>query len=159
MAWLDTTVPLLRAILQDISLNPEYSEGRLSEVLIAAAHIVLSEIDFDYTYIVDLVTRKITPDPVSNSDISFINMVCFKAALFILNSELKTAAVNSVVIKDASSVIDIKGQFAAQKTRYNLMLDEYNKVKMAIKMGDLNAGISILTPVSLQNIGSTYIWG
>lgn len=158
MTWIDTAIPLLRAIIQDVSTSPDYSTSRLIEVLYAAAYIVLSEIDFNYDYVINLVNRTITPDPSTNQDVAFINMTCYKAALFILNSELKTAAINGIMIKDGPSVIDTRQFFVSQKTRYDLMLKEYDKVKMAIKMGDLNAGVAIMTPFSLVN-NPTYIWG
>jgi hypothetical protein len=158
MTWIDTAIPLLRAIIQDVSTSPDYSTSRLIEVLYAAAHIVLSEIDFNYDYVINLVNRTITPDPSTNQDAAFINMTCYKAALFMLSSELKTAAINGIMIKDGPSVIDTRQFFVSQKTRYDLMLKEYDKVKMAIKLGDLNAGIAILSPFSKDN-SPTYIWG
>ena len=156
--WQDVTVSLIRSILQDVSTTPDYDDGRLEDVILAAAHIVQSEIDFNYTYTINLVSGTITPDPVDNNDVAFINMTCYKAALFILNSELKTAAINGIMIKDGPSVIDTRQFFVSQKTRYDLMIKEYDKVKMAIKMGDLNAGVAIMTPFSLVN-NPTYIWG
>jgi len=158
MTWIDTAIPLLRAIIQDVSNTPDYTTSRLIEVLFASAHVVLSEIDFNYDYLVNLVNRTVTPDPGTNQDVAFINMVCYKAALFVMNSELKTSATQGVMIKDASSVIDVRANYTNQKSRYDLMLKEYDKVKMAIKMGDLNAGVAITTPFT-QNNTPTYIWG
>lgn len=157
MTWIDTAIPLLRSILQDVSNTPDYSTSQLTDVLFSAAYLVQSEIDFNYTYVIDIVLRTLTPDPVTNDDKSFVSMTVYKAALFILNSELKTAATQSVSIKDGPSTIDVKGRFKEQKNRYDLMLQEYDKVKLAIKMGDLHAGQSILTPYTVDN-GPTYIW-
>lgn len=154
--WQDVIVQLVRLILQDVGTSPTYDDGRLEDVAIGAAHLVLSEITFNYTYSINLVAGTITPDPVDNSDTSFINMVSYKAALMILNSELKTAASKGLLVKDGPSILDTRQFFTSQKSRYELMLKEYDKVKLAIKMGDLNAGVAILSPYTTND--PTYIW-
>jgi len=155
--WQGVIVTLLRNVLQDISTTPDYDDGRLEDVIVAAAHLVLSEIDFAYTYVINLVSNTIVPDPIDNNDVSFINMVTYKSALMILNSELKTSASQGIIVKDASSVIDVRGNFINQKQRYDLMSKEYDRVKMAIKMGDLNSGLAVLGAYTKEDI-PTYIW-
>lgn len=154
--WQDVIIQLTRLILQDVSTTPDYDDGRLEDVAIGAAHLVLSEISFNYSYSINIVAGTITPDPVDNNDISFINMVAYKSALMVLNSELKTSASKGLLVKDGPSIVDTRQFFTAQKSRYELMAKEYDKVKLQIKMGDLNAGIAILGAYTTTN--PPYIW-
>ena len=155
--WIDTTLPLLRTIIQDISVSPDYSNSRLIDVLFSASHLLLSEVSFNFDYTVNIITRTIDPDPATSLDTSFLNMVVYRAALLILGSELKTGASQNVFIKDGPSMIDNRSFFNAQKQRYDLMSKEYDKIKLQIKLGDLNAGTAILGPYSNTNV-PTYIW-
>lgn len=155
--WQDVIIQLLRTVIQDVGITPTYDDGRLEEVILGAAHLVQSEITFAYVYTVNLISGTISPDPVTKDDISFINMVAYKSALLILNSELKTSAGQGVMIKDGPSTIDTRQFFISQKQRYDLMLKEYDKVKMQIKLGDLSAGLAILSPYTREN-HATYMW-
>ena len=154
--WIDTALPLLRTIIQDVSNTPDYGDSRLIDVLFSASHLLLSEVSFNFSYTVDIIARTIDPDPATSLDTSFLNMVVYKAALLILSSELKTGASQGVIVRDGPSTVDLRSTFASQKERYKLMLDEYNRVKMQIKLGDLNSGIGILGPYTAN--APTYIW-
>lgn len=77
--WQDTAIPILRTLLNDAACGEAtYSESRLEELCIAAAHFNVQELPFETTYTVSIPNASITPDP--ESDVTFINFMVLRAA-------------------------------------------------------------------------------
>jgi len=92
MAWQDDMLTILRVLINDTDCgSPEYSDDRLFNVLIVAAHYVVDEISFDNDYTVDISARTISPTP----DASFINLVVLKAACIIDKGNMRLAAMSA----------------------------------------------------------------
>jgi hypothetical protein len=146
MAWQDDMVTMLRVIIDDNGNNQEYSNSRLEEVIVVAATMTKKEIDFDNDYIISVSNVTISPDPVTNSDDAFVNIVTLKSACLLANSEYKTEAGRAITVRDGSSAIDNKGVAAAKKVWRDSICEDYSKAEREYRIGNSQAGKSIIGP-------------
>ena len=108
MHWQNHTLKMVRYLINDVdSENYKYSDERIKSTVAVASQLVVLELDFKFSYEVDLVEETITPNPIY--DTPFINLVVLKTACIIIGGEVKTEAANSISIKDGPSAIDLRG--------------------------------------------------
>lgn len=125
MNWKNHASVMVRHLINDVDeTSYKYSQSRLETTLIVAAHLVVQEIDFADTYIVNVVEESIIPDPTTNSQ--FMNLLVLKTACIILGSEVKVESANSISIKDGPSAIDLRGVSATLLTLYKDLCDKYD---------------------------------
>jgi hypothetical protein len=115
MAWQAQMTTMLRALLDDAA-GPQarYTDDRLLHLLVAAAFQVITELDFDQDFEVDLDAFEIDPDPLDadTRDDSFVSLVVLKAACLVDRSEARTAARRSIAVRDGSSAVDTRGSMS-----------------------------------------------
>ena len=85
---------MLRVLIDD---NPQsgtyvYRDSRLQEILVVAAMYVTQEIKFKTNYDVDVICSTITPDPYTEKDTLFLNMVVLKAACIMDHGQMRQKA-------------------------------------------------------------------
>jgi len=149
MAWQTEMVRILRYIVNDLdSSNYSFSDSRLEETILVATQLVLTEIDFDKTYTVDVDALALDPDPTASSDKDdpFISLVSLKAACVILGSEVRTNSLNAVMVKDGSSAIDMKGVTGGLMALYKDLCEKYDQAVLQYKAGNSVVGHAILSP-------------
>ena len=146
MAWQDDMVTMLRVIIDDNGSNPEYSNSRLEEVIVVAATMTKKDVDFDNDYTISVSGVTISPDPVTETDHAFINLVTLKSACLLANSEYKTEASRAITVRDGSSAIDTKGVAAAKKSWRDSICEDYSKAEREYRIGNSQAGKSIIGP-------------
>ena len=95
MAWQDETVPILRALINDLAETPTYSDGRLERMLIVAAHLLSSEVFYSTDYTVSISSCTISPDPTVADDTAYINFMVMKAACLMDLSTFRTEALRA----------------------------------------------------------------
>lgn len=156
-SWQDEATPLLRTLIGDFD-GTLYSASRLETILIHAAHFVNSRVNFDYSYVVTVATRTISPDPTTNTDKDFINLMAIKAACLVLASEVKTAAAQSFRISDGPSSIDTSGAYKAKKEFYDKMCQDFDLAIFHYQAGNSKAGQAVLTPYTqlVSDSGQTF---
>mgnify|MGYP006412278733 CR=1 FL=1 len=160
MAWQNEMVRIVRHLINDLdSSNYTFTDDRLEESILVAAQLLLKEVDFDNTYTVDTDSLNMSPDPttLATKDDAFINLTCLKATCIILGSEVRTNALNAIVVKDGPSSIDMRGISAGFHVLYKDMCAKYEHYIMQWKAGNSIAGQAILSPYSpaSDNIGRT----
>src|SRR3990167_2800319 len=101
MAWQDVTTNIVRGLIGDIDTPQTYTDGRLLYIELNSAHLLLNEVSFNSDYTVDVQASSISPDPLT--DTTFINLLALRSAVLISNSEYKTAAKQSFIVKDGPS--------------------------------------------------------
>jgi hypothetical protein len=151
MAWQTEMVRILRYIVNDLdSSSYSFSDTRLEETILVATQLVLTEIDFDQTYTVDVDALSLDPDPttLSDKDDAFISLVSLKAACVILGSEVRTNSLNAVSVKDGASSIDMKGVAAGLMALYKDLCGKYDQAVLQYKAGNSVVGHAILSPYS-----------
>ena len=144
MAWQTEMVRILRHIVNDLdSSSYSFSDSRLEETILVAAQLVLTEIDFDKTYTVDVDALSLDPDPTTSP---FITLISLKAACVIVGSEVRTHSINSVSVRDGSSAIDMKGVAAGFMLLYKDICEKYDHAVLQYKAGNSVVGHAILSP-------------
>ena len=149
MAWQTEMVRILRHIVNDLdSSSYSFSDSRLEETILVAAQLVLTEIDFDKTYTVDVDALSLDPDPTASPDKDnpFITLISLKAACVIIGSEVRTHSINAVSVRDGSSAIDMKGVAAGFMLLYKDICEKYDHAVLQYKAGNSVVGHAILSP-------------
>jgi len=95
--WQNTSLIMLRTLLNDAGCDAvRYTPQRLDDLLITAAYIVPMEVNFRNTYVVDVETRTITPDPLyptkQDDGDELVNFLVLKAACIADEGNFRTAA-------------------------------------------------------------------
>lgn len=152
MTWQNEMVRIVRYLINDID-GTTYSDSRLEETLLVAAQLQYASIDFPNTYTIDVDSLILTPDPTSTTkDDWFINIVCVKAACIIVDSEAKTLAAQSYLIKDGPSTIDTRAAYQATKQLAKGLCDKLAYMIMDYKAGSSPAGHAVLTPYTQERL-------
>jgi hypothetical protein len=157
MSWQGEMTTIVRTLIDDIdSTNYTYSNKRLETTVLVAAQIVLTEVDFENTYTVDVEQCYLNPDPTdpttglatANKDDAFINIVSLKTACLIMGSELKTQALNAVKVVDGPSSIDFTAVASNIRYLYDYACKNYEEYKFNYAAGNNAVGKAILSPYS-----------
>jgi hypothetical protein len=158
MAWHDDAIIILRVLINDFDLTDvTYEDAKLKQILVVAAHFVNKEVELEYTYTIDVEQQTISPAPTE--DQAFLNLMCLKAACFILAAETKVLASQSIRVEDASAVIEVKDAYKASKELYDKCCEDYAKAKVDYTAGNLNAVKAILTPTTVHYNPTGLIFG
>jgi hypothetical protein len=152
MHWQTHTLKMVRYLINDVDeANYKYSDERVNSTVAVASQLVVLELDFKFSYIVDLDEETITPDPLY--DTPFINLVVLKAACIIIGGEVKTEAANAISIKDGPSAIDLRGVSSTLLALYKDLSTKYDSLAQNYGFSG-SSGQAILGPYSP---GSDYI--
>lgn len=144
--WTSDIIQLLRALIDDLDAIT-YTNARLTDIIVVAAHFVAKEINFDYTYTVNIASQTLDPSP----DDDFKNFVALKSAGIILNAESRTLAKQAFRVKDGPSEIDTGRVYVYIKGLADTMDENYALAKIAYQAGNLRAFRAILTPYTVPS--------
>ena len=150
--WEVECTEILRVLISDLSDSPTYTDERIERVLMAAALQLINEVSFPTTYTIDILELTISPDPsaATTRDNAFINLLCLKAAVILLNSEARIYSMNSLKITDGPSSIDTTARYSFVKDAAKVLDNQYQQTKVLHQSGQ--AGAAILTPYTNPNI-------
>lgn len=150
MSWKNDMVTILRVIISDLdSDNYTYTDSRLEQIIVVAAHYVKNEINFSTNYTIGIGTPSISPDPTTNNDEVFVNLVLLRAACLTDWSTYRTEALrNGLEAKLGPAELKVKGdRLDGFKT---LITDgpcaAYQQLKMQYEFGDMVAVRAVLSP-------------
>ena len=148
MAWQTEMTSLLRYVINDTDTSKqEFTDDRLQNLLVSAAHLTLGVVDFPRDYSIDIPASGITPDPTSGTrDNSFVNLVVLRAACLLANGEYRSASNKGITIKDGPSSVDARGLIAAKKDIMQTSCEKYEKAEFEYRLGNSNAGEAIIGP-------------
>ena len=117
MAWQDETIITTRVLVNDLNTPYEFSDDRITQILVVAGKYVQFDVNLDYIYNIDVVNQTITPDPTVSNDSIFISLICLKAACIIDQSTYRTkAALEGIRTALGPAQLSITGQSAAWRT-------------------------------------------
>jgi len=158
MSWQGEMITIVRHLVDDVDqTNYTYSDERLETTILVAAQIVVLELTFENTYVIDVEQCTLTPDPTdpttslatANKDDGFINLVSLKAACIILGSEFKANGLKAVRVSDGPSSVDMTAIAGNLKFLYENACKKYEEYKMNFVAGNINGGgQAILSPYS-----------
>ena len=160
MAWTTDLVLFVRTLIGDLD-SSKYADSRLEQIIAVAAYKVYDQADFNYTYVVDIATKEITPDPVDNKDTDFTVLTAYQAACIILGSEVKTESANSLSLRDGPSAIDLRGVSTALNSLYQDLSTKFEELMHTYKTTNSIHGQAVLGPYSpgSAGIGNSYGYG
>jgi hypothetical protein len=164
MAWQEELTIIVRSLINDWcsqNSNPEYSDGRIQQLITVAAKYVVKDVNLITTYNIDVVNIDITPDPTSTEkrDEDFISFVALKAACMLDQSTFRTKAVmEGIKTSLGSANISIGGNLAGYKT----ILDAgpcslYDALVLRYNIGDATAVRAVLSPFVGNNFDPRYL--
>ncbi len=152
MHWQDYTNLMVRTLINDLDeTNYKYTDSRIDSTIAVAAQLVILEIDFKNTYVVDVIQETIEPDPADDNQ--FINLLVYRAAIIIVGGEVKIEASNAIAIKDGPSAIDLRSVSSTLLALYRDLSNKYDSIVQDYGYST-NIGSAILGPYSP---GSDYI--
>lgn len=150
MTWETEITLLVRGLVQDLCSPQIYTDESLQQNIAIGAHFVKTEITFNTTYTIDLVTPDITPDPTTQDpkDLDFMNLVALKSACMILGGEVKIAAGKSISVSDAGASISMSGRSKEIKSMYDDMCSKYEHSKLLYLMyGNGSVRLAVTGPI------------
>ena len=92
MPWQDEMIITTRVLVNDLDSPYEFTDDRIEQLLVVAGKYVQFDINLDYVYNIDVVSKTISPDPTDSKDTIFISMACLKAACIIDQGTFRTKA-------------------------------------------------------------------
>lgn len=156
--WQCKMTLLVRALINDLTEPYTYADSKLEQLIIACAQLIKKEIDFDYTYTINITEQTISPDP--SSDDAFLNLVSMKTACLVLAGEVKTFAGSSMRVSDAGASIDLSDAYKNTKDLYDQLCKDFEKAKIAHALGNVSGIKAILTPYTVKyNTSPNIIFG
>ena len=143
MTWIDDTTMIVRALIDDTGTT--YTDNRLEDVILVAAHMISKEFILDTEYTIDLSDASISSDP----DTNFVNLVALKSSMIILNAEAKALATSAVRVKDGPSEIETGRGLNYLKALADNAANQYAVARTTLLAGNMKA---IMTPFTIQNV-------
>lgn len=154
--WQNELTILLRNIIDDAVEPFNFNSSRLEQVLVSAAQLVLTEINFEKTYTINVDECEISPDPTQgDKDDGFINLVVLKAGCLVARSEFRTHSLKALSVKDGPTTVQFSDRARYFKDLYNDICEKYDTIKLNYQLGGGRVGHLISTPTTNENIGRT----
>lgn len=153
MAWQDEMIPMLRALINDWEPTHEYSDARLESLLCVAAHYSISDVSFETTYTISVSDTSISPDPTTDNDTTFINLVVLKAACIIDKGNMRLAAMTAGLKATCGpAVMDTLSRMPG----FSTLIDKgycasYEELSKQIAFGDTRLIRAIMSPFTNSN--------
>lgn len=163
MFWQIEIPIIVRTLINDLGTPPIYSDQRIEQLIVVAAHYVLMEANLDRNYSVDIINIEITPDPSSPSirDIDFIGLIAMKAACLLDQSTFRTRAAGEgyrAVLGPAS--LSVSGALAGYKDILNLgPCSIYEQLVLDYNIGNATAVRAVLSPFVGNNFDPRNVGG
>lgn len=147
MSWDIDTVETVRYLIGDIDVPQKYTDDRLKTAATISSNFVAREISLANTYIIDISSKTITPDPSLTDpiDYGFLDMISLRTAILILQGEIKIYATSSIRVMDGPSSIDVAGIFSNTKKLIDDLNTTYYIAKNKYIMSSSGYGKSILS--------------
>jgi hypothetical protein len=152
MAWQDEVIPIVRVLINDAVPTYTYADSRLESIILAAAYMVVIDLDLKSTYAVSMSDETLEPDPTEANDVSFINLMALKAAFLVLSNEAKLAGKKAIQISDGPSSVSLGNRYTSAVEAAKDMDGKYAKTKLEYLAGNSKAGQAIMTPFTNENV-------
>lgn len=153
MAWDEEINIISRALINDMD-SVTYTDDRLNQAILVAMRYVTAYLDFQTTYIIDVVNEVITPDPTlaPNRDENLINLTSLKTACIIDRGSAAAAADQAIRVRDGQSEVDLRSAFKAKldliKAGWCAVYEDA-KTEYVYARTDEIVGAAVMTPFRL----------
>lgn len=106
MAWDTDLVLMLRVLTNDMAEPYKNASGYLEQVLITAGIFVQQEVTLLNTYVFDIASITMTPDPIVTGDAVAQALFPLKAACILNQGDFQKALGQTIRVRDGDSAID-----------------------------------------------------
>lgn len=162
MSW-DIEIPIIvRTLVNDLEVQPLYSDERLKQIIIVAGKYVQIDVSLDNSYVCDVTALTITPDPIDIKDDIFSGLLALKAACLIDHSTLRTkAATEGIRAALGPAMLNVNGSLEGIKlimeagpcATYDELVSHWNVTQASFVRGILSPFVgNNFDPRSLQSI-------
>jgi hypothetical protein len=124
MPWYIDLVLMTRTLIGDIA-GQVYTDNRIRQVLVVAAFEVNNTTSIRKSYETNIAKVTITPDPIDEKDLDFCVMTAYKAACLILQAEVRNQSLNSIIISDGPSTVNLTDVTHALQTLFKDLSKTY----------------------------------
>ncbi len=150
--WEKILVTKVRVLINDTEEPQIYTDARLEQIVVYAATLVQLEIDLNTTYIIDIETVTISPDPIQNSDNAFCTLVALKAACITDQGTYRNAAlIGGIKANCGPSMINTNKYMAGFRDLVSFNCEAYERQKASYQIGNQKGGQSVLSPFNSNN--------
>jgi len=157
--WETELILILRHLIDDLD-SSTYSDSRLMELLLVSAQLIQTTIQFSNTYVVDVDSLSLDPNPTTEpKDKGFILLTCYKAACILRGSEYKSALQSGFKVSDGQSSLDSTGTQGGYKSLMESACKEYESAKKEYLITGNVSGRAIIGPFSSPNVYTNGHWG
>ena len=148
MPWNIDLVTMVRSLIGDMT-SSTYSDNRLRQMIVIAAFEVNNATSIKDTYEINISKVTITPDPIDERDLNFCVLTAYKAAVLIVQGEVRNQSLNSITISDGTSSVNLTDVTRSLQTLYKDLSTMYEDLLQAymFEESSLN-GQAILGPYS-----------
>jgi hypothetical protein len=161
MYWQVEIPIIVRNLINDLEATPIYSDNRINELAVVSARYVLSEVNLNREYNIDIVNGIITPDPSdpTTRDTDFVGFIALKSACLLDQSTFRTKAINegiSAVLGPAK--LSVGGNLSGYKTILDIgPCSTYQQLVLDHNIGNINTVRAVLSPFVGNNFDPRYL--
>jgi len=151
--WDVDMVQMLRYLIGDVESPQSYTDDRLKIQVLVGAKFVVPAFNFSQIFRVNLTTQTLSPDPTIDptTDDWFTNLTVYKAAIILLQNELRTSSFQSVSFKEFNTSVDLRDVAKNKKVLLDALTAEFEHAELEYRMGVRISGAAILTPFGILN--------
>ena len=159
MYW-QTEIPIIvRSLINDF--EETYSNERIIQLITVGARYVLTDLNLDQEYKVDVVNNLITPDPCDSEsrDDIFVSFVALRASCFLDQSTYRTkAATEGIKAGLGPAQLNVSGNLSGYKNIIDIgPCGIYEYLKQQHNIGNATAISAILSPFAGNNFDPRFL--
>lgn len=160
MYW-QTEIPIIvRSLINDF--EETYSNERIIQLITVGARYVLTDLNLDQEYKVDVVNNLITPDPCDseNRDDTFVSFVALRASCFLDQSTYRTkAATEGIRAGLGPAQLNVSGNLSGYKTLLDVgPCGVYEYLKQQHNIGNATAISAVLSPFAGNSFDPRFLF-
>ena len=159
MYW-QTEIPIIvRSLINDF--EETYSNERIIQLITVGARYVLTDLNLDQEYKVDVVNNLITPDPCDSEtrDDTFVSFVALRASCFLDQSTYRTkAATEGIRAGLGPAQLNVSGNLSGYKGIIDIgPCGVYEYLKQQHTIGNATAISAVLGPFAGNNFDPRFL--
>jgi hypothetical protein len=148
MPWQIDLVTMVRGLIGDMA-SSNYSDNRIRQIVAIAAFEVNTSTGITKDYDINISRVTISPDPIEGRDLNFSVMTAYKAAVIIVQGEVRNQSLNSITISDGTSSINLTDVTRSLQALYKDLSSKYEDLLTAYVFEESSQhGQAILGPYS-----------
>jgi len=163
MYWQVEIPILVRNLINDLEATPTYSDDRINRLAVVAARYVVSEVNLNSEYNIDIINTTITPDPSNpeSRDTDFVGFIALKSACLLDQSTFRTRAVNEGISAALGPAkLTVGGNLSGFKTILDVgPCKTYEQLVIDHNIGDISTVRAVLSPFVGNNFDPRYLTG